>query len=146
MPAKDKAKGPKAQHYVFPVPIYNQEVSVFTSEKEFVTFAKETGLDFNPKAIDGYALKGLDPDGLPIFILYIPFRDGKVNWEVVCHECYHMTTMIMDLVGIKADPDNDEPGAYLIGYMVSNIQHIFETEEAERKAKASAARKARAGS
>jgi len=52
--------------------------------------------------------------------------------EVLCHECVHAAWRVLDLVGVKVGFDNQEPLAYLAGwisrkvnnFMVSHIEAI----------------------
>lgn len=43
----------------------------------------------------------------------------------LAHELYHATWMILDYTGVKVDGQNDEAGAYLIGYLYSKAaEHV----------------------
>lgn len=43
---------------------------------------------------------------------------SKRNPELASHECFHAAGICMNWHGIKYDPKNDEPFAYLLGKLV----------------------------
>ena len=45
--------------------------------------------------------------------------------SIIAHEADHITSFIFKRVGIKLDLDNDEPHAYLLGYLVEQIYKIY---------------------
>lgn len=50
-------------------------------------------------------------------ILPIHEKIGKINVNTVAHEALHITRMILDSRGVKFDPHNDEPFAYMVGWI-----------------------------
>ena len=51
----------------------------------------------------------------------------------IAHEALHLAGKIMQCVDIKYDIDNDEPMAYLIGFIVDGIHQIIDAGEAKKK-------------
>lgn len=45
------------------------------------------------------------------------FRQSHVSDDLIAHEIYHLTNLILHYHGIKLDPDNDEIGALLAQYL-----------------------------
>ena len=48
----------------------------------------------------------------------------KIDVGILAHECFHLTNFIFEEKGIIPDVANDEPQAYLLGYLV-DIAHKF---------------------
>lgn len=46
---------------------------------------------------------------------------GSKIVEIISHEAIHVATRMFEWLGIKFDVDNDEPYAYLVGYITSCI-------------------------
>ena len=51
---------------------------------------------------------------------FIPTLNG-----ITAHEALHVTSVIMDLVGIRFDRNNDEPIAYLVGHIAEKATISF---------------------
>ena len=47
--------------------------------------------------------------------------NSKVNSSIVAHEALHVCSFIFKNTGVEFDKDNDEPLAYLLGYVVKKI-------------------------
>lgn len=45
--------------------------------------------------------------------------NSNENISIVAHEVMHAVNMMYDIVGVKHDPDNDEPFAYAVGYLMN---------------------------
>lgn len=52
-------------------------------------------------------------------------HDNILTPGVITHEAIHIKNMVFDTVGIKADPNNDEPEAYLTEWIVNQIYKVF---------------------
>lgn len=141
--AKDKSKKEttvQALHYEIEVPLYNQVILYFDDGVEFQKVIDASDLEVNLKGVGGYAIQAESEAGYRLFMMYVP---ADATAGVVAHECFHMTGMIMDTVGVKYDIDNDEPFAYLNGFMVEQVTALREHLAAEAKAKKAPARKKR---
>lgn len=44
--------------------------------------------------------------------------------NIIAHESHHLVNFIMDHIGLKYDFTNDEPTAYLHGYVVEKITEV----------------------
>ena len=63
-----------------------------------------------------------------VFIVLNPnykFGEFKFTAGCIAHECLHATNTILSHVGIKADYDNDEAQAYLMGYLTDQITEFI---------------------
>jgi len=45
----------------------------------------------------------------------------KINIDTIAHESLHITRMILDSRGVVFDPNNDEPFAYMTGWIAQAI-------------------------
>jgi hypothetical protein len=49
----------------------------------------------------------------------------EVNYAIIAHEIVHIVNSIFKRAGIKLDLDNDEPQAYLTGYLMKEINKFL---------------------
>lgn len=53
----------------------------------------------------------------------------KVEWSIIAHEVVHIVNAIFLKCGVELDRRNDEPQAYLTGWIINEIdKHIKENE------------------
>lgn len=64
-----------------------------------------------------------------VFCLFRPDADA----DTVAHEAMHATNFIMKRAGIRPDPDNDEPQAHLIGWIVGQIVQALQSKKVKAK-------------
>jgi len=57
-------------------------------------------------------------------IIFIFFDKSQFKPEIVAHEVVHVVNIMYEFLGIKHDPHNDEPQAYLSGWLVGEIIRI----------------------
>ena len=130
----------QVSYYSIEIPLYHQYVGLFTNQEYFSKFCKHIGLDFDEVNMAGIAIQGSTEEGHHCFYMFVPENSP---FEVLAHESYHMTSMIMDLVGILHDPNNDEACAYLNGHIAGCVADAVADSEKET-AKKLAAKKAKA--
>lgn len=54
----------------------------------------------------------------------------KVEWSIIAHEVVHLVNAIFLKCGVELDRQNDEPQAYLTGWIINEIdKHIKENEQ-----------------
>ena len=51
---------------------------------------------------------------------------STVTFGTIAHECLHLSNKILEDVGIYLRLANEEPHAYMIGYLFEQIQKLFE--------------------
>lgn len=66
-----------------------------------------------------------------VFIVLNPFSDSAkftcpTSPEIVSHEAVHVKDYLYEALGIKSDPSNNEPEAYLIGAIVKLAMQMIE--------------------
>lgn len=52
---------------------------------------------------------------------FMLLRRSKINDNLIIHECYHMTRLILEHIGLSND-ESEEAGAYLIAYLYDEIK------------------------
>lgn len=53
------------------------------------------------------------------------YRHDMIDVSTLAHEAVHVMSYLMEYVGLKYDPDNDEWYAYMIGYIVDEINNAY---------------------
>jgi len=53
----------------------------------------------------------------------------KVEWSVIAHEVVHLVNYIYLRCGIELDRENDEPQAYLTGWIINEIDKFLKTKK-----------------
>ncbi len=60
-------------------------------------------------------------------VFYLAF-EGKPNPSIIAHEAVHITNMILKHIYAKLDIENDEPQAYLLGWIVEQCHKFLEVK------------------
>lgn len=108
--------------YKLKIPIYNCEL-VYMVTNDFIESARqlkeELTLDSNENI--GLTFK-LNNDCLKYVIMVKPrYAD---DWSIIAHEALHAVNYILSDRGIEATMANDEAQAYLLAYIINQIQKI----------------------
>ena len=108
------------------IPIYTGSLVLIESNsnkkisKELDFFDNEEiyahSIMFNNKGRTGYGI-----------VFNFKNKDSNITHGVIAHEAYHITSFIAEEHGVMWDPENDEPLAYLINWIVDQI-YIFVKE------------------
>lgn len=56
------------------------------------------------------------------YLLVVIDGNTPLCFNTICHEVVHIKNRINDHAGIDHDPDNDEPEAYLSGWLAEQIE------------------------
>jgi hypothetical protein len=64
--------------------------------------------------------------------LTVVFDAASCDPETIAHEAIHVKNMVMKHSGWKQDPDNDEPEAYFVGFIVKAIDSILQEYKKKR--------------
>lgn len=62
-------------------------------------------------------------------IIFVMFDKKQFTPEIVAHEVVHVVNIAYEFLGIKLDPINDEPQAYLSGWIVGEIIRISKLKD-----------------
>lgn len=55
----------------------------------------------------------------------VVFKEGRISWSVIAHEVVHIVNRIFLKCGIELDRENDEPQAYLTGWVMNEIDKFL---------------------
>ncbi len=115
--------------YKIKVPLYNQTVGVYF---DIASYHK----DYPEYTNDG-------DNGCYGFVQNRNIVIVDYNPNTVVHECLHAAWQVLDDCGVKVTHDNDEPLAYVLGYIyeaVINCHEHYLKREAKREQKAAQAK------
>ncbi len=99
------------------IPIYFGDLHIVKSnniEKVNKKYKMEMGNEY-----DAVTLKALNKNGSAMYL--VVFRGKKICGSVIAHETTHLVNAIFEHCGIRLDITNDEPQAYLHGYLFKQI-------------------------
>ena len=71
--------------------------------------------------IDAYTIGNFEKNRYYMLIR----NDIKINLDVLVHECKHMVNYIFRARHVELDIYNDEPEAYLLGYLTKRVSKIL---------------------
>ena len=106
------------------IPIYFGKLTIITTDSwSKVNLLYNTKIE--SKLYDAVVFEIKDNDEYIVAI-------KKVEWSIIAHEVVHLVNAIFLKCGVELDRHNDEPQAYLTGWIVNEIdKHIREQYEAE---------------
>ena len=55
--------------------------------------------------------------------------NSKVDASIIAHEALHICSYVFKNTGVDFDRDNDEPLAYLLGYVVNKISKMIKLKK-----------------
>lgn len=104
------------------IPIYFGKLTIITTDSwSKVNLLYNTKID--SKLYDAVVFEIKDNDEYIVAI-------KKVEWSIIAHEVVHIVNAIFLKCGIELDRHNDEPQAYLTGWIINEIdKHIKENEQ-----------------
>lgn len=100
-----------------PIPIYFGELIIIVT-KDFQTVNELYGTKIDDNLYDAVVFEMKDNDKYIIAI-------KKVEWSIIAHEVVHIVNAIFLKCGIELDRHNDEPQAYLTGWIVNEIDKFL---------------------
>jgi hypothetical protein len=120
------------QHNTIYIPIYKQSlILAYGDSEEYSSFIeKRFGTTDTPHAGTTARTIEITAPNRRDLILWINSNfvksfDASYN-EIIPHEVMHVTGFVLQYVNVKYDVENDEPYAYLIGYL---NRQVFQTME-----------------
>ncbi|MBV6817519.1 hypothetical protein KWG64_06140 [Rahnella sp. PD12R] len=103
------------------VPLYGVRVMIFSTKVAGDKFLGYESIDTNYSAMVSVlqCSKGID-------YIAITFRTLEDYCsETLTHECVHAAWRVLELVGIKVSVDNQEPLAYLAGWLSRQVNNFM---------------------
>lgn len=111
---------------VIKIPIYYGDLIIYQVNKDEESFIpKDYQLD-NSNAYSAYCKFKLVNGYNKCIIVF-----KEVSHEIIAHEALHITNGILKHAGVFSDFDNDEPQAYLLGWVVKQIYNTVKLNEKE---------------
>ena len=77
-----------------------------------IPYGKEHGLDV--EGCDAIMFVKKTESGINYFLAF----ENNTKPDIIAHECFHFVNELFSHKGIIPDTENDEPGAYLMGWIV----------------------------
>lgn len=108
--------------YVIDFALYRPQVAVFKTEEQAKRLLDHLGHDHG--CLDGaLGITGVENnEEVGRFVwCYIP---DSADISTIAHEAVHIAHRIMDMVGWQHDTANDEPFAYMVGYIAEKLHKI----------------------
>jgi hypothetical protein len=105
------------------VPIYFGTLQIVVTDniKEAELKLKMEPID-SPISYCSYVISNPKPNGVSRYTIFIK-PDASLN--IIVHESLHIVNMIFNERGIKHDTINDEPSAYLLGWVTDQIYNTL---------------------
>lgn len=100
------------------IPIYFGKLTLIKS-KNFKKTNEKFGVSI-PDRFGAVTFRNEKADG---FEVVVSFVDSNVS--LVAHEAVHVCNFIYENIGAKLDILNDEPQAYLVGWIVEEIENFL---------------------
>lgn len=105
--------------------------------EEVRRYFRRIDFDFEAETMYAHAINHkYVKQGLEFGAVYIVLNDKNeyraLTLGTIAHEAFHASNMIFDQVGALPDIDNDEPQAYLIGYITDLIIQFLTKAQSEQ--------------
>lgn len=102
------------------IPLYFQNLVIIQTD-DFKQIEEAYNLDKAPCGYDAITFEY----GGDIVVVF----NSKVTPSIIAHETVHIVSFIFHNIGAKKDIYNDEPEAYLYGYIVEQIHKIVKLKQ-----------------
>jgi hypothetical protein len=99
------------------IPIYFGNLTVITTD-DFEKVNAFYNTKIEDKLYDAVVFEIKDKDEYIVAI-------KKIEWSIIAHEVVHIVNAIFLKCGIELDRHNDEPQAYLTGWIVNEINEFL---------------------
>ena len=111
---------------VIKVPIYDREIEViiYDKQEEAEKFLGERGIEFKIGHYSGAAL--MNNETQEQVLMLDSTIEGFPDRGIIAHEAKHLVNDLFVCINYKLDMHNDEPEAYLLGYLVNEIHKIID--------------------
>jgi hypothetical protein len=104
-----------------PIPIYFGYLKIIITES-YDQISKKYEMDIDDETYSGVFFYVKENDEYVIAI-------REVNWSVIAHEIVHCVNEIFINRGIQLDRHNDEPQAYLTGWITNQVDKFLKEKQ-----------------
>jgi len=98
----------------FNIPIYYAKVTLIITD-DYKEIERLYDVKVGDRPYEGFSF---DVEGEDEYVIVI----SNINWSIISHEVVHVVNMIFSQCHIELDLKNDEPQAYLTGYIIKQIE------------------------
>lgn len=105
----------------FKIPLYHGEVTIIQCED-----VEKEGEKYGMKNLLGFEACVFRDFGKDGYMRYVMMFEEGTTFKIVAHESLHLVNNIFHDRGIIHETDNDEPAAYLLGWVVEKCSKILE--------------------
>lgn len=105
------------------IPLYHGELTIL-QVKNMKDISKMYNLD-TLHGFDACMFRNPDKNGYSKYVLAF---ENKTTHNIIAHECMHFVNNVFEDRGISPDVENDEPQAYLLGWVVEQCYKIVKTK------------------
>jgi hypothetical protein len=119
------------------LPIYHLDIVILISDS-WETYNKKFKLNLDSEYLSAHAVTTVHPEYKEKHEIYLLLKPKYLDYNTLCHELMHLVMYICDLKGIRPEQDNDEPLAYLQGYLAEELfkfRDLFITKSLEANQK-----------
>lgn len=103
-----------------PIPIYFGTLQVVVT-KDFREPESKLGFDFTVSQLHYSSYVSNTTSNKTGITRYTLLIKPDASPKIIAHEAFHVVSMVFNDRGIEYDTENDEPAAYLLGWVVEQI-------------------------
>jgi hypothetical protein len=113
------------------IPVYGRTLELIESTTGMEEIFKKHDLASDPEGI--YPVSTLfwyqeKIKGQDVTVFHIAMTKGQITPGVIAHEAFHLANMIFKYISAEPTFDNDEPQAYLIGWIVDECHKFYKVK------------------
>ena len=108
------------------LPIYENNIIVIIDSWEEANQQYDLNFTKEDYTADGWTIHNhgnLDSEDILVML-----KTDTANYSIICHELFHCVSAVCSKKGIKMDIENDEPLAYLQGYLADKIFQFVDSQ------------------
>lgn len=108
------------------IPIYIADLIIIQSDDVQKVLDKRN-IKFNIHGFGAVTFRDHTKDGYDRYVIAFNYEDATSS--LVAHEAFHVVTYLFEDKQIRIENDNDEPAAYLLGWIVGEIHKRIKIEK-----------------
>jgi|GEM_PF-567795 len=109
------------------IPLYSGDLIIVQSD-DIQKVLDKYGVKFD---VHGYEAVTFRHDTRSGYTRYVIAFENPVNSRIVAHESLHVVTYLFEDRGMRIDNMNDEPAAYLLGWVVGQIHKRIKIDDSK---------------
>lgn len=120
------------------IDVYDKYFYVCFGEEEYKKVLKFFGVDEDTEQWNYNDFRGMlvaDPESEKLVLIFQSAKRDYQDSDVIGHECIHLLYYILNQRNIEFNFNNQEPVAYLMGFIQEKVNEIFDAERKRLKKK-----------